>query len=78
MKLAWKKRQQHSTNIETSWSETGWSHLCVSSGELAATTRRNIVNSLVIQLEILLVFKGKSGFLSHENGMEEATAFHEY
>jgi hypothetical protein len=37
--------------------EKKWSHPCNSAAELAATTRRNVTASLVVEIEILLVFK---------------------
>ena len=53
----------HSTNAHISW-RTEWSHLCISSVEIAGTTGRSIVASLVIIDGILLVFKSHFSFLS--------------
>ena len=46
-----------------------WSHLYISSVELAKTTRRIVFASLVIKFEILLVFKSHFVFC-HEKSME--------
>ena len=44
--------------------EVGWSHLCISSAKLAATTKGTVIASFVNEFEILLVFRGKFVFLS--------------
>ena len=58
--------------------EIEWSHLGIGLAELAATTGRDVIISLVIEFRICFVFKSHFVFASHENGMEEWSAFHQY
>ena len=64
--------------IFTSNGETEWFHLYITPAKHAASSNRSIVVSLVIEFEISLVFSGEFVFPSHENGMEESPAFHQY
>jgi hypothetical protein len=64
--------------IVTHFGENEWSHVCMRAAEHAVSSNRSIVASLLIDFEISSVFKGMVVFPSHENGMEESPAFHQY
>jgi hypothetical protein len=63
--------------IFTSQGETEWSRLCITTADLAATTRRSVATSLVVEFELLVAFKRKFVF-SDETIMEEWSAFYQY
>ena len=73
----WPAYHQYSHFLDTP-TTSGPIYGLASSVKLAGSTRRSADASLVIKVEIVLVFKGKFVFLSHENGMEEWSAFHQY
>ena len=81
--LAW-KNGQHSTSIHICWQEQVAPSLDSSTAKLATTSRGNLMASLVMNFNFLLVFKSHIVFLCHETSIVHSMvkncqqAFHQY